>query len=422
MTDFSIPESNMPKALDKLAKLARRAAKLGVDAPRFIAGAPYDVERVSETGDRYLVSYVDVTLVFPADVRLPGGWHFRGTIEHGADDTGAPMNLLRAVPGVALPASFRTDPPTCDHCRTNRRRSETFVVEDEAGEMRRVGRQCIADYLGGQTAEHILAVAGFLADAMRILNEEGGGGRGDRGGEWRFGAEEVLAYTAVAVRHFGWVSKKAAYESADTLEATANIVWGWLTYPLRRHSRDEPRPPAVEDGDREAAAKTLEWVRAIPLDTESDYLYNLRVVFSRGSVGGREIGLASSALASWRRTLPPAEAAPSAYLGKVGDRFGGAAKSKKAPAPPPALRATILRRFEKLGDYGVTTIFTFAATAADGTTGDVVWFASGEFAAKYDVGAVVTLTGTVKRHEPDRRTGRPTTYITRGELSSGGAL
>jgi hypothetical protein len=89
----TIPAANLPTMQAKLAKLVKRAEKLGVEAPRWIAGEPYEVKAGKDAfGHDRVVVRVDVT-VSMQPVKFDG-WEFVGTIEH--TDEG---NIVRAVPG-----------------------------------------------------------------------------------------------------------------------------------------------------------------------------------------------------------------------------------------------------------------------------------------------------------------------------------
>src|SRR3954470_6769761 len=56
-------------------------------------------------------------------------------------------NLLALAPEsqqAKLPPEWRTAKPTCDHCNTQRSRKDTFIIQTPEGEIKRVGRNCLA--------------------------------------------------------------------------------------------------------------------------------------------------------------------------------------------------------------------------------------------------------------------------------------
>lgn len=416
---FPIPVANLPALRERLATLAKRAVKIGV-APILISeGEPEDRREsyMTEDGRSHPVTrrHIPVTVSQPAPVIL-AGWEFCGTIDHAASEDGQPLNILRAVPSFAgsLPVAYRTNAPTCDHCHTSRRRRETFVVRHEGGELRRIGRQCIRDYLGHESAESILSAARYLADARAACEEGEGGSCGS--GEWRYSPMDVLSWAATAIRTEGWLSKAQARDR--DCDPTAAHVSRWLSWPMRPHSPKETPPPEQTERDGADATDALGWARDINPDTDSDYLHNVRVILSQGSVGPAEMGIAVSAMAVYLRERDQAIARrvwlskPSTYLANVGQRFGGKKKTDL-----PAIEANVMRRHSFEGDFGVTTILSLQTD--DGN--DLLWFASGEQPDDIQVGRRVSVVGSVKAHKPDPKTGRPTTHLTRASLTVIGA-
>jgi hypothetical protein len=410
---FDIPLCNAASVRAKVAKLQRRAVKLGVAQPTISEGEPFDFKHRDENGKHVTRRYVPFTVSQEAPVKF-NGWTFVATIDHGTDDAGKALNVLRAVPSWPgnLPKSYRTDGPTCDHCRTIRLRNETFVVHHEDGELRRVGRNCCADYLGGQEAKDILRNASWLRQ-LRVAFEDGltyGAGSGVE----LISSLHTLIYAAVAIRTKGWTSKGAAYRN-PSLTPTTEHVWPWLTHLFcaRRLGKGEEAPPVPTAQDTKEGTEALEWARAIDPETDSDYLHNLRVILSRGSITGKELGLAVSAVSGYIRerdraiALAIRNARPSEWLAEVGQRFGG--KGKTGIASP---EGNVIRRHSFEGQFGTTTILVVQTAKGD----EIITFSSGYIHEDVQVGTHVAVTGTVKRHTTDSKTGRKQTSINRASF------
>lgn len=415
-TTLKIPESNMPRLRAGIEKLAKRAERLGITPPTLKVGAFEDVELRDEARNAtYIRRFYAVTVAQAAPVVVDGGWSFVATIDHGRDEDGENINVVRQHPGsmLALPKSYRTDAPTCDHCHVNRSRNETFVIASEADVQMRVGRQCLRNYLGDKSAAQLLQEAAFLRELdilCRDSEECDGFGRG----VWRIPMTVALTWAAVATRLFGWTSRGSIYRGEKEGPATADSAWACMTLHmgLRRPGRGETLPK-IEDADRDLAERALAWARDIDPDTDSDYLHNLRTVCSQSSLTEKEIGIAASAVMAYQRhqereALRKAQnATESSYLGEVGKRFGG--KGKNAL---PVLTGTVIRRNSFDGMYGTTTVVTMQVEG-----NDVVWFSSASVSSDIAPGALVQITGTVKRHAPDKRSQRKTTYISRASLA-----
>jgi len=411
-------------------------------------------------------------------VRL-NGWSFVATIQHLGEDG----NIVRSMPGFTgqLPMGFRTDKATCNHCNLSRRRHDTYVLQHEEGHFARIGSGCLVDYLGDRSAENIVALANFR-DAMAGLLADDLGEEYESfgGGERYVDPVDYLAGVALVIATFGWCSRKVAQECNK--EATASTAWD-LFFP-RKRAPGQPPPVItradITDAHRAEAALAIEWARAIPADTESDFLHNVRVVAGLPYWSDRETGIGAAVLMSFQKEqerlkrMEWERLQPSVALGEVGQRFG-AGKGKKAVAP---LLARVTGTYKMDGDYGLTTIINMRVTGADGAScSDLVWFASGTvevvvnqgaidravaagvasdkayaaldtvevgdeayeaaraalFAARKEceasqldvrnarrevsTGDLVLVTGTVKKHEASRKTTRMQTHLSRCSLT-----
>lgn len=399
----------VPEFRQKLAKLAGKARKLGVELPAvtLIREEVLDVlnEDNEPTGE---VAHFHVYSGERRLIRLPG-WSLAATIQHTSEG-----NILRAVPDLVLPPSYRTDDPTCDHCGVSRRRYETFALIHEDGRFARVGRNCLADFLGRHSADTILALAGIASSEEAIFNEyeEEGYGFGG-GGMKRWKPLDIAAFTVATIATHGWMSRGAARDR-ENATATADVVYNHLC-PPPKFKRTVPSP--TEEQVEEARA-ALAWAQSIDAESASDYLWNCRVLAGLGSWTPAELGVGCSIVAAYQREqsrLKMAEFArrlPSVHLGSEGTRFGGKG-TKKAPAPAP-LGALVLRTYERAGDFGLTTIVTMQTEVDAEHVADLVWFASGSVDVK--AGDQVLVTGTVKRHTESKKTGRLETHLTRCTL------
>lgn len=203
---FHIPSDNLEGLKAGFLKLTRKANKLGVAPPTLVeVGEEYRPvldEKNQPTGEMIHFTVVEVSGETP---RL-AGWTFVATLE-GMDGE----VMVRAVPGQSLPVRFRNHDTcrNCDHCNVYRPRSETFVVVNDAGEYKQVGRQCLGDFLGGQNPQLLAEAASFLCTAMELAMaaEEGGGLAG--GGDY-MSMSVFLATTAMVIRKSGWMSKGTA--------------------------------------------------------------------------------------------------------------------------------------------------------------------------------------------------------------------
>jgi hypothetical protein len=322
------------------------------------------------------------------------GWRIVAKLTHlGGDNT-----VISAFPGCEgqCPPEYSRTGPHCNHCRTNRRRNETFVVERE-GAFQQVGRDCLLEYMGIDPA-YALALAGWY-QATGLANQT------DRYeeslGEW-------LGWVAVAVREDGrYWSRDAADRANDTNDDrysyggygaggrkrqqttvnTAHILYG--------EAINNPAAPRPTDADRAMVERVKEY--ALSLDPEaSGYNANLTAVFRAGIVVEGVRALAASAFAGYLRNQQEQREArtqaKSAYLGAQGDKV--------------ALKgAQVVGVSEFQGNYGITLVYRFLVNGKDKAT----WFSSNDL--DLEVGTTVNLSGTIKKLDLFR--GENVTVLTR---------
>lgn len=157
----------------------------------------------------------------------------------------------------------------CVHCGLNRRRNTTvLLVSDVTGEVRPVGKSCLAEYTG--SAIRFEALAAMTSLRERFAQEVGG----------FLTAEDATAPTAVivalALRYIALDGRYIKVNDCDPRAVpTASKVRGALM-----HSDSAPRPAVMAcdltDADLAAAAADIELVMAET--TDSDYVLNLQAV------------------------------------------------------------------------------------------------------------------------------------------------
>lgn len=301
-TVYLIPAANLESLRAKVEKIARRAARLGADlsdaTPITLVVGERVLEEVTEHVEddcgiarevKRLREFYRCTVTGAAP-RL-AGWTFVATLQHEQAGT-----ILRTVPGTTADLSaYRDAAPACDHCRANRRRGDTFVVRHEDGTLKQVGRQCVADFLGGRSPDAAARYAELLIELHGAMDEFLGGGRG----EYISTAADYLALVACAIRTEGWVSRTLAQDTGKP--ATSGRAWS-SRFPHPGMRRADILVP--EQQDRDLAAAALAWA-ATALDRPglSDFEHNLRVALAEGTVRLRTCGIVAALIQTYLRAL-----------------------------------------------------------------------------------------------------------------------
>lgn len=382
---------------DAVAKANKKAAKLG--QPGFnVTVAPAEPREIKvwdeSLGAWKLIGYVDQTEVtVTGTAPRIAGWTFVATLEWDAVSKQA---VIRKIDGLDVDlTNARPQVEWCDHCNTQRARSNTYLLRHDDGSFKQVGSTCLREFLG---VEVNLALLGFnpYGDV-----EDNSPRRPERLALLPT-FEAVLAIT----RAFGWVSAGAAYGDStktSTKERFAAYYWDHSREGLGAETRAGVAAKGREN-DAERAVAVLEWVRTV-VDS-SDYIENLKAACAAedNTFSAANLGLVVSAPFAYQRhqeranaaKLEKKVAADSVYVGSVGERLRG-------------LKLTVKGSRYIDGFYGATTLLFLT----DENGNAFKWFASSYDA---DQGDVVVLDGTVKKHE--EYNGLKSTVLTRCNVKS----
>lgn len=326
------------------------------------------------------------------------GWDFVAVLQHLDGE-----NIVRAVGSAEVPAMYRTRGPVCDHCRQNRRRSDTYVVRHEDGRYAQVGSTCLDDFLGSDLALKLAALAELFACA-RDLGQGGESGLGFGGGHSSsFVLQQYLPLVAWVVRTCGWVSRTVAKEQGSV--ATADRALRLMDDEDERRKYDAE--PSEEDLALAAAAeKWADTLTDAQVDAErGDYLHNLRAVARTGLGTNRTAGIAASMVTAYQRHVANERLrAERAKLPCADTHVGTVGK-----------RETFLATLEFVtgyeSAYGYTTVLKFRTE--EGAL--LVWKASSTTLGRADAGKKYAVVGTVKKH--DEYKGSKQTLLTRCKVT-----
>lgn len=387
------------EARAKLEKLQRRAAKYG-----------------------QVISWSETKRTEVQIIKRPDGQEIKREIERIDFDVEgeAPRvgdfkflaSLERAEGGVLVSAVKHDGPDIgklgykwdgrCEHCRTNRMRQYGYVVEDEKGKRKVVGKTCLRDYVGTD----VPAAALWIFESVREF-----GGSDEEGG-WSGGygyaelIEGVVAITRAAIAIWGW--RPSSHEGISTSSYVS-----MYTSPRRdtdRRGRDiwaDERRQLDEElkarGDfyEAEALKVVEWGRN--LKPRGDYEHNLKVAMSGTYVVGKTFNLVVSACAAYDRQVAVEDEAKARRLAEEAERaainalppskFAGSVGGKVA------FDEVIVDRVLAMPDngFGPSQLYKFKALS-----GELLCWFTGSFpkvgGAPVKANERFKLAGTVKSH------------------------
>lgn len=411
MTDgpetFKVPEQNLALLKERIAKLNKKAAKLScspisinivktIEVP--IYARPENGYASYESYKPRVIGYRNVfELTVTGAAPKINGWEFIAVIQPTLDEEGNQLgNILRGVPGASceVPVEYRKATSACDHCKTSRRRNETFILHSDSGETKQVGRQCLRDFLGHTSPETLCAIAQMLMDAADCASDSE---RDEFGGSARsvehFQADEILALAACSIRLNGWRSNKTAQERGTL--STSGEVSNWISSTSEQRAKVWEKPLLTTEEDKQTAKEVVEWLAALgSRDELNDYMYNLSVIGQGATFTSKNFGIACSAIPTYLREMEREinrrkkfEAdLTSGYVGEIGKRE--------------KFVAALVYTMDIKSIYGVSHMYKFKDEAGN----ILVWFSSNVFfndaaGRDIDLGDTVTIEATVKNHE-----------------------
>jgi hypothetical protein len=394
------------QSIEKLNKRARKNKLPEITLEiikEFMKPSPDD----EKSGRKHNIPYY--TIKIAGDRPKVPGYEFIATIEH--QDGG---NIIRTVPGKesnkTIKDFYEAKPHYCDHCKKIRRRIDTFIIhEEKTGKLRQIGRNCLADFLGGVDPKAILAYFDNRDNILRLVSnaEEQAGKKGVRA-ERFVPLEDALTVGASLVRTFGYMSSKKAQEMGyNAPPTTASGVSWFLFYSPGPGYKITDREQQIKDlgmnptdADTNMVKTMLTWWAALPEEQKesNEFMHNLNVIIKSGRVNPRNIGYACALFPVYARAMGLIK--KQADTAKKSNEWIGQPKGKLPPTKIKVIRTRMIS-----GEYGTTQIVTME----DEKGNAYVWFNNS--ANEMEDDKEYTITGTIKKH--DEYNGRRQTNIMR---------
>lgn len=245
--------------------------EVAVSAPREVA-RPVFPDRPG--GPTYFVTVVDVTVTGQAPSFQ--GWTFAATI---ADLDG--HIILRSFEGAPRVDRDALVVGECGHCRTRRRRSDTYVFVHEDGRQIQVGSTCLKDFAGWS------GLLTFERPQGRDEDDWLGAGEGRGREQWPLG--QVLELAIRATHALGFVPTSSE-DRTPTREVVTALLTGSPTTTAAKY-----RSELADVQPDMTAADVTSYISDVDAAGIGDYMANLRAVIAAGIVSARELGLVCSA-------------------------------------------------------------------------------------------------------------------------------
>lgn len=399
--------ARLSKLSHEIEKLNRRAIRLGLPELTIeeTAREEHEIYREMYDGGPSVATGVYETwvkVIITGESPKLAGWEFLGTLDHSAGDT-----IVRNVPSCEIPETYWADDRVgiCDHCGTKRRRKETFVVKQiETGETKQVGRQCVADFLGGKSVEAVIALASWVRRLGEILDDEELRDCEYGDNVWRepilIDSDRALAISVRVVSEHGYISRTDA--DVQGIMSTADRVKDVLWPPPMRALSEQVRKEIIaeisrctpKNGDAEKAVEMKKWM--VELDASGySYTFNLQAIVKREVVQPKEIGFLASLVPYYYREIEnpdyeKKEHVPSEHIGEEKQRID--------------IEIECVGIGSTMGQYGEITIYRMKSGH-----NKITWFASSD--SDIEIGGKYLVKATIKKHDEYR--GEKVTLVNR---------
>lgn len=407
---YNIPRANLSHLRKRIEKISRKAEKLGCEPVTLTEGETFTtvklpgqdafnttstekIEEASRSEGASIRTYTKVTVEGAAPQIK--GWTLIAALDHKSHS-----ETIVKTTVDDLPVKYRQHDGSCDHCQTNRRRNDTYVLRNDAGETKAVGRQCLKDFLGYNDPQKVAEWQTFhkIVDICRDAEEWGWAGERVNP---EIGLERFLAQTSACVRKNGWVSRGAA-RNIPEYTATADTAWG--QFFLSPEQVAKGIKIHTDEKDIKVARDTIQHIPS--REVRSDFDHNLSVALKDDFVTYATAGIVASAISVYQRwqeaeikkavEAARREARPSSHIGEAKQRLDLG-------------EVTLVHKSWHDSQWGSTALHRFEDT--DGNV--IIWWASdsGSAADVLEQGDTAHVTATVKKHDDYK--GTPQTVVTR---------
>ncbi len=374
------------EALDSLlAKLAKKAKKIGVAAPTYKVTATEVRDVTDDKRHPQLVEFSTVEVSYEV-IQKVGDWRFLAKLEAADEVDGVPRNK---VSGINLSDEhahrYITEPMRCDHCHHNRKRNACFIVQDCNDATLMVGSTCLEAYMGLDPAAAVNSIE--FASLIKSI--------GDDEESWGYGssAPRVMPLDEVAAATLSLTAKNGFVRAADA-EFGNSVTTGSdvVTLLLDNNPRltDWRKEVAPTDEHKAQAALVVKSLtdRILP-DYKSNptaldqFSFKVGILLNKGYVGVKDAQIAAAAIYFESIKLAKASKVKSEVKNewlpnvKEGDKVAVDAKVVMVKEVFSAFGASRLVKFVTTDGYPLTT------------------FASGK--EEFVPGSSIKVKGTVKR-------------------------
>ncbi len=382
MTTYTIPVIAKDELQKKLQKLQKKANAYGnhiewsFGEEKAVDRNVYNVDPVTQVLYKTATDKVfGIEINIDSDIIRKDGYTVIAQIE--AIDNG--QNIVKMLDDSKPEQAWYTAKLFCEHCGTARVKRFAYIVKDEAGSFKMVGKTCLKDYCG--IDPKLIAMNQEIGD---LIENEYGIDDYDFGshGEYAFDVLKAVAIANDIVKQFGYV--KSCEDNSTKTQLMIEV------------GKTEP-----SEESKKLAEEMKDYYSRIDYRDLTDFQCNIKNLLQSGYTRIRNLGYIAYAPVDYLRMKEQQEREQlrneakgnSEYVGNVGDKLTVDVKESK-----------LITSWQTV--YGMTFLYKFLT--ADNNV--LVWKASKSYE-----GEPKRITGTVKDHK--EYDGEKQTILTRCKIT-----
>lgn len=378
--NITITSENMSYLSTKIEKINKKAEKLGKDM--VIIENVTKIEKISEDyiGSIDILYNLDITY----DIVSIGNYRFVAKIEHL--DNG--NIVLRYKDNTEINEKYYNIGGICEHCYTNHKRRYTYLIEDEHGNIKQIGKACMKDYTG-YSIDSLISVIEDIDNIEEYLKENSQGGTSN---ERLYSLKYVMNISKLLIDKYGYLSKSKAIENGIGQKFTSYRLGEIIFTSYMKLDKEyiEIKQKAMEMLNNDITFKEVEdillWTSNIK-DISGDYIANIVALSKQEYISPKYFGYITSMFKAYEKHLENIKkqdekhdkAIQSEYVGNIGDKL------------TIEVTLTNYRVIETM--YGTSILYIFN----DRSGNILTWFTSSYF--DYGKGDEITIKATVKEHK-----------------------
>ena len=322
MNKFAIYEENMPKFEKALNRIKNKCEKYDCPFVYNEIGEEFRTETITtdeaspiEITRRFVVVEVEAKPVID-------NWELIASLEHTKEG-----NIVHSINNnINIPERYYNVAPYCEHCNTNRRRKNSFIIRNtETNEFKQVGKTCLNDFTGNINAEWLAQFYAMFDKLVTFEAPQGGYSDNTR----YFSTVDLLAYTVAITNIYGYC-KSGTDNATGEMVKDFYIVSECGGYPFGNERIKEKMQSVnfkVTAEDTATAQKIIAYVDSIA-DT-NNYIHNIKTLCASDMVAYKNVNLLVSAITCYNRELErkakedarKKEASKSNHIGNIKDRL-----------------------------------------------------------------------------------------------------